>query len=93
MVLVSYDLSQEKSKHHGYARLLAAIIHHKAFFLLFKGVPLRVGLSAISFFPSKRAKKDAAAIPNAALEHQLKQRNLEKKKKAQNMSFFYNLNS
>ena len=33
--------------------------------LLFQGVPLRVGLSTVSFLLYK-TKKDAAAIPNAA---------------------------
>ena len=32
------------------------------------GVPLRVGLSAISFLPVQD-KKDAAAIPNAAFKY------------------------
>ena len=33
------------------------------------GVPLRVGLSAISFLPVQDKKKDAAAIPNAAFKY------------------------
>ena len=56
------------------------------------GVPFGSG-SPLYLFCLYKKKKDAAAIPNAALEHLLKQRNLEEKKKAQNMSFFYNLNS
>ena len=33
--------------------------------LLLLGVPFQVGLSAVSFFTLCKAKKDAAAIPNA----------------------------